>query len=275
MGKPQAKKSGSSGLVVAVVAVAVFVSFVRSIINDATAPATLAETEVADPNPALYQSEVEEGLGAAVAIVVDTSGSMGASVPGSSLPKQDVAKAALEKLLDVSDAFVKKRPDFPIKVAVFAFASEPWKLLEIGPYDRERTQAALRSVPDAGGGTAIGEALAMARAELYRSGVFRKYIVVVTDGDNTVGVGPEQVARTIYKKSEGSVPIYFVAFDTSAEKFGFLKEVGGDVIQANNAVELETALTQIYEGKILAESVDYGETEHPRDVNADEAKERP
>ena len=69
-----------------------------------------------------------------------------------------------------------------------------------------------------------------ARPALYKAGVFRKYLLVVTDGENTRGRDPERVAREIFSKSEGAVQIYFVAFDTSAEKFGFLKEVGGDVV---------------------------------------------
>ena len=45
----------------------------------------------------------------------------------------------------------------------------------------------------------------------------------------------------------------------SPKKFGFLDEVGGEVIRARNGAELTTALKNIYEGKILAEA-DYGET---------------
>ena len=89
-------------------------------------------------------------------------------------------------------------------------------------------------MPRPGGGTAIGEALAEARPDLYRAGVFRKYLLVVTDGENTSGRPPESVAREIFRKSEGAVQVYFVAFDTSPEKFAFLKEVGGDVIGAGN-----------------------------------------
>ena len=55
--------------------------------------------------------------------------------------------------------------------------------------------------------------------------------------------------------------IYFVAFDTSPEKFAFLKEVGGDVIGAGTGAELQTALDGIYQGKILAEAVGAGERE--------------
>jgi hypothetical protein len=84
--------------------------------------------------------------------------------------------------------------------------------------------------------------------------VFRKYLLVVTDGENTSGRNPENVARDIFQKSEGAVQVYFVAFDTSPEKFAFLKEAGGDVIGAGTGPELRTALDGIYQGKILAEA---------------------
>ena len=71
-----------------------------------------------------------------------------------------------------------------------------------------------------------------ARPDLYRAGVFRKYLLVVTDGENTSGRRPDEVAREIWRKSQGGVQVYFVAFDTSPEKFAFLKDVGGDVIGA-------------------------------------------
>ena len=48
--------------------------------------------------------------------------------------------------------------------------------------------------------------------------------------------------------------IYFVAFDTSPEKFAFLKEVGGDVLGAGTGAELRKALDDVYRGKILAEA---------------------
>jgi hypothetical protein len=124
----------------------------------------------------------------------------------------------------------------------------------IQPYDRAALRATMANLPRPGGGTAIGEAMREARPDLYRSGVFRKYLLVVTDGDNTNGRSPDEVARDIFRKSEGAVQIYFVAFDTSPEKFAFLKEVGGDVIAAGTGTELKTALDGIYQGKILAEA---------------------
>jgi Mg-chelatase subunit ChlD len=215
----------------------------------------------AGESSAPYQAEIEEGLGAAVAILVDTSGSMRENAPGDRRSKYEVARESLETMLDATDAFIAKRPDFPIKIGIFSFSSNVRTLLPIQQYDRGTVRAALQELPRPGGGTAIGEAMHEARPDLYRAGVFRKYLLVVTDGENTNGPRPERVARDIWQKSEGAVQIYFVAFDTSPEKFAFLKDVGGDVITAGTGAELRTALDGIYTGKILAEAVDAGERE--------------
>ena len=220
----------------------------------------------APPRPAVdsaatYQAEVEEGLGAAVAILIDTSGSMRDKAPGDARPKFVVAHEALEAMLDATDAFVAKRPDFPIKIGLYTFSSSVRTLRSIQPYDRNAIRAALATLPQPGGGTAIGDAMREARPDLYRAGVFRKYLLVVTDGDNTNGLPPDEVAREIFRKSEGAVQVYFVAFDTSPEKFAFLKDVGGSVIGAANGADLRKALDDVYQGKILAEAVGAGEKE--------------
>jgi Mg-chelatase subunit ChlD len=201
-----------------------------------------------------YQAEVDEGLGAAVAIVVDTSGSMKEQAPGDSRPKYVVAQEALAAMLDATDAFVARRPDFPIKIGVYTFSSSVHMQRPILPYDRAALRQTMASLPRPGGGTAIGDAMREARPDLYRAGVFRKYLLVVTDGDNTNGRDPADVARDIYRKSEGAVQIFFVAFDTNPDKFRFLKDVGGDVIGAGSGQELRAALDGIYQGKILAEA---------------------
>src|SRR6476660_3687599 len=130
-----------------------------------------------------YQAETDEGLGAAVAILVDTSGSMKQNAPGDSRPKYVVAQEALEAMLDATDAFVAKRPDFPIKIGIYSFSSNVRQLLPIQPYNRAAIREALDRVPRPGGGTAIGEALRAARPDLYHAGTFRKYLLVVTDGE--------------------------------------------------------------------------------------------
>ena len=201
-----------------------------------------------------YQAEIEESLGAAVAILIDTSRSMREPAPGDGRPKYEVAHDALEAMLAATDAFVARRPDFPIKIGVYSFSSNVRRLRPIEPYQREQLEQALAAVPRPGGGTAIGEAVAAARPDLYRAGVFRKYLLVLTDGENTSGRPPDQVVREIFAKSEGGVQTYFVAFDTSPGAFGFLKEAGGDVFGAATGDELRKALDGVYQGKILAEA---------------------
>jgi uncharacterized protein YegL len=206
-----------------------------------------------------YQAEVDESVGAAVAILVDTSGSMKERAPGDSRPKYVVAQEALEAMLDATDAFVAKRPDFPVKIGVYTFSSSVHRQRAIQPYDKAALRATFDSLPQPGGGTAIGDAMREARPDLYRAGVFRKYLLVVTDGENRNGRRPDEVAREIFRKSEGTVQIYFVAFDTSPQKFAFLKDAGGDVIGAGSAPELRAALDGIYQGKILGEAPAAGE----------------
>jgi Mg-chelatase subunit ChlD len=215
------------------------------------------ESGRAAPEPdstAPYQAEVDEGLGAAVAILIDTSGSMKEKAPGDSRRKHEVAQEALNAMLDATDAFIARRPDFPIKIGVYSFSSGVNTLHPIQPYDRVAIKRVLANLPGPGGGTAIGDAMREARPDLYRAGVFRKYLLVVTDGENTNGRNPEAVARDIWSKSQGGVQVFFVAFDTSPEKFAFLKEVGGDVIGAGTGAELRTALDGLYQGRILAEA---------------------
>src|SRR5437667_886237 len=125
---------------------------------------------------ATYQAEVEEGLGAAVAILIDTSGSMRERAAGDSRPKYVVGQEAIEAMLDATDAFVARRPDFPIKVGIYSFSSSVRTLRPIQPYDRAAIRLALGDLPRPGGGTAIGDALREARPDLYRAGVLRNYL---------------------------------------------------------------------------------------------------
>ena len=181
--------------------------------------------------------------------------------PGDDRPKATVAREALEAMLDATQAIVATRPDFPVKIGIYSFSSHATTVMPIQTFDRQAVHDALARLPRAGGGTAIGEAMRTARPDLYRAGVFRKYLLVVTDGENTSGRSPDEVAREIFQKSEHGVQIYFVAFDVSADRFAFLKEVKGEVFSAGNGTDLRKALDEVYQGRILAEASTAGERE--------------
>jgi hypothetical protein len=222
--------------------------------EEAAAPVTSIE------DSSRYQREVDEGLGASIAILLDNSGSMKDRAKGDSRPKYEVAREAIESTLAATDSFVARQPDIPVKVGLYSFASRTHALVPIANYDRTRLHDALASMEEPRGGTAIGDAMELARADLYRAGTIRKYILVVTDGENTDGRSPRVVAHEIALRSEGAVRMHFVAFDVDASKFSFVRDVRGDLVAANNGDALRSSLDQIYRGKILAEALDAGET---------------
>ncbi|MEO6526610.1 MAG: vWA domain-containing protein [Gemmatimonadaceae bacterium] len=201
-----------------------------------------------------YKAEGDEGLGVSVVIVLDNSGSMGEKAEGDKRDKAVVARQAIEQTLTATDVALAKRPDFPIKVGIVLFSDAAAVLLPVQPYDRDSVRAALGRVPEPRGGTAIGDAMDAAREDLYRAGTFRKVMLVVTDGENTNGRKPADMAREIAQRSDGGVRMYFIAFDTDAEKFGFVRDVKGDVVTAQNSASLQTSLSSLYESKVLAES---------------------
>ena len=208
-----------------------------------------------------YVSSVQEGLGASVAILLDQSGSMEeAPAGGGTNPKYVEARRALAEVLAQTDSFVARQPGFTVNVGLYAFDSRVQQILPIAPFDRQALEQALERLPPPNGNTAIGDAMQQATRDLYRAGTIRKYLLVVTDGENTAGQEPDVVAREIAKRSEGAVKIFLVAFDVDADKFAFVNAVRGTVIEAHDAAALRAGLDTLYRGRILAEAVDAGES---------------
>lgn len=218
-----------------------------------------------------YVPEVDEGLGASVAILIDNSGSMEKSAKGENRPKYIVAREAIEAMLASTDSFAARQPEFPINVGLYRFSSRVTPMVAVARYNRAALAAALDAMPTPDGGTAIGTAMEAARADLYRAGTFRKYILVVTDGENTDGPSPRRIAKEIARRSEGAVRMYFVAFDVDADRFAFVRDVRGEVVGARNGAALRARLDEIYRGKILSEAVDAGET-RPDSARRDSAR---
>ncbi len=197
--------------------------------------------------------------GTAVVILVDTSGSMAQSVfdhAAARRPKHQIAREALGRILDQMGKWKKDHPDSHLQLAIYHFSSMVAPVLPMGEFDQEKAQAALARIPAPMGGTAIGRALIEGFEALYRSGCRRKFVVCVTDGENTSGPEPERVARQLFAQTNGEVEMDFVAFDTSARQFRFLGQVNGHAVEAANGSQLQAELSKICKDKILAETPD-------------------
>jgi Mg-chelatase subunit ChlD len=194
--------------------------------------------------------------GTAVVILVDTSGSMAQAVPDrekNNRPKYQIAGDALENIIQHTAEWKKAHAKADLQLAIFNFSSAVQEVLPMGEFDEGKARAALKKIPTPSGGTAIGRALEAGFKALYRSGCKRKFVVCITDGENTSGPPPDWIARHLHAQTGGEVELQFVAFDTAASQFKFLKEVNGHVVEASDGGKLNNELKRIYQERILVE----------------------
>jgi Ca-activated chloride channel family protein len=120
----------------------------------------------------------------AVALCIDTSGSMSAT---------DVAPTRAEAALRAAREFIGAVPD-GTRISIVAFASNAVVVMPASD-DKDAVRDALSRIPPPDGGTAIGDALAVAARSL--PPVKHRAIVLVTDGVNNQGSDPLEVAPQI------------------------------------------------------------------------------
>jgi Mg-chelatase subunit ChlD len=224
--------------------------------------ATRAAREVDEIGQQLTPDKtVEARDGLAAAILIDVSGSMAAAVggrEGRSEPKIDIARRAALDLVNQFASYAQDHKDEPVQLGLFEFSRRSGEadcrtILQMAAPDRDQAAAALERLR-ADGGTPIGQAMIVAKRALDDTGLTRRHLLVVTDGENTDGVAPDRVATAIGKRPEAERPsIYFVAFDVEASRFSRVREAGGLVLSAANAKELNDTLDTLLRGKILVE----------------------
>ena len=206
-------------------------------------------------------AKVEERDGLAAAIAIDVSGSMDESVAGQNgrkEPKIEIARRAALDLVDQFVSYARDHQDEPVQLGIYEFSRRRGDpdcraVVPMGTPDRERAAAAIARLT-ADGGTPIGQAMITAKRALDETGLSRRHLLVVTDGENTDGASPDRVAVAIGKRPDAERPaIYFVAFDVEASRFSRVRDAGGLVLSAANATELNGTLDTLLRGKILVE----------------------
>ena len=227
--------------------------------NPALHELSRTDRRIDDQLASAAQGPAREGL--AAAIVIDVSGSMRETVRGESGEKErkvEIARRAARDLVEQFARYADDHKDEPVLLGIYEFSERSGMddlrpVVPMGPPDRARADSALASLrPD--GGTPIGNAMIGAKAELDRTGVSRRHLLLVTDGENTDGFDPTKVAAAINRRPEAERPsIYFVAFDTEEGKFKGVRDAGGLVLAAANARELNETFDSLLRGKILIE----------------------
>jgi len=201
--------------------------------------------------------------GVALAIVYDTSGSMGDKVrdaKGNQAPKYVIANRALEAIAGHVQSFITNAPaDSPRKVsaALFVFADKGARqAIPFGPFNEDVFKDWAKNFKSVGGGTPLGTAVKAASETVLNSGLSRKHVLVITDGESNVGPEPAGVMTQVKTKAdqkETTVGVHFVAFDVDAKAFDGVKQRGATVLSAANELQLNSQLEFILEKKILLE----------------------
>jgi hypothetical protein len=203
----------------------------------------------------------EEGV--ALAIVYDTSGSMGDKVRdtnGNPAPKYVIANRALEAIAKQVQGFVTNAPaDSPRKVhaGLFVFADKGAKqAIPFGLFKEESFRSWAQSFKSVTGGTPLGTAVNAAGDTVLNSGLRRKHVLVISDGESNVGPDPATAMAQLKGKAdqkETTLSVHFVAFDVDAKIFDGVKKRGATVLSAANELQLNSQLEFILEKKILLE----------------------
>ena len=201
--------------------------------------------------------------GVALAIVYDTSGSMKDSVrdhSGQLSPKYVIANRALLAITRQIQAFAtNSATGAPRKIqcGLFTFSGAgAAEVVPFGPFDARRLQHWAAGFSNPSGGTPLGNALTTATGTVLNSPLSRKHVLVITDGNNTVGPTPAAVMPALKKRADQKqtvVSVHFVAFDVDAKVFDPVKRLGATVVSAANEAELNSQLEFIMQRKILLE----------------------
>jgi hypothetical protein len=203
------------------------------------------------------EKTVAEREGIAAAILIDVSGSMARPAEGGQAKIVSARRAAL----DLVDQFARYAADHkaePVHLALFEFSdrdNEPdvREIIPMGPPDKPRAENAVAAMR-ADGGTPIGNAMIAGKRALDSTGLSRRHLLVVTDGENTTGPGPDEVTTALMRRPAAERPsLYFVAFDIAASRFNNVRDAGGLVLEAANAKALNDTLDSLLRGKILIE----------------------
>lgn len=201
----------------------------------------------------------KEGL--AAAIVIDVSGSMDEEVEGEhgrEERKIDVARRAARDLVEQFARYAEDHRAEPVLLGIYEFSERSGSddcrpVIPMAPPDRSRADRALASLR-ARGGTPIGNAMIFAKRQLDATGLTRRHLLLVTDGENTDGFDPDRVALALNRRPEAERPsLYFVAFDIEASRFEHVKNAGALVLGAANARDLNSTLDSLLRGNILLE----------------------
>lgn len=204
----------------------------------------------------------QDDLGISIMLAIDVSGSMGDTPASGGPEKYKIAADSLAEIVSFLQKFRQDNPDIKLKIGLLRFSDTPETLFELQDATgtalaklRQLARNANNFLPT--GGTAIGLTMEAATEALMQSGTLFKSLIVVTDGENTVGVNPATVFGAMlanrnnktndsFGVSTNSIITSFVAFDQDQGTFSPLAKLGARVTTADDSATLNASLKDIF-----------------------------
>jgi|GEM_PF-2798022 len=208
----------------------------------------------------------QDDLGISILIAIDVSGSMDdPPMQSPSEKKYIIASRSLTEITNFLEDYynkLAKNEGIKMKIGLIRFSSDVDVLFDMSEmnnanFSRLRNITSNRNNFKPTYKTAIGKTLERGTEILAQSGTIFKSLIVITDGENTVGEEPEEVLTAIVnnlnnKNTEDfpvltdNILVSFVGFDIDTQIFANLKNIGARVTSAENEEELNTVLKNIF-----------------------------
>ena len=164
---------------------------------------------------------------------------------GSSSPKYEIANRAMLAIVKQIQAFTTNgTPDAPHKVDVGLFIfdkDDAREVVKLAPFDAGAIQNWATNFASPSGGTPLGNSLRTVSRAVLNSPMPRKHIIIITDGENTVGPNPAAVMPEVNRaaeKKQSPVFVHFIAFNVDAKVFNGVKKQGASVASAADETQL-------------------------------------
>ena len=191
----------------------------------------------------------------AIYVIMDGSGSMAQN------NKWKTANSSLINLGEKIDKYLKDNATRNVLAGIVLFNDGNISVTDFGVVTNNITQKYQRWIKSYGdnrpdGGTPIGRSIETAASYFKRDNVKSKHIMVITDGENTMGSTPEESIKSLKMDKNNIFSTYFIAFDINASVFNSVKELGCKVFSASNGKELESQINTIVKEEILLEKED-------------------
>ena len=222
---------------------------------DATARVAALAAQLEPPS-----KEWRDGMAAVV--LVDVSGSMAERVGdagGQRRRKIVIAQRAALDLVGAFETYARAHPAEAVSVGVYEFSERDDEkaarvVVPPGPPDVAGARARLEAMK-AQGGTPIGEAMIEARRALDATGLRRRHLLVITDGENTrrpvAGGGRPGHGSAGRSHARGAL---FRRLRRRGELLCRGHAHGGLLLSAKDGAELRTTLDDAAERQILVEA---------------------